>query len=267
MQTIPFRLATGDQNYGEVYLPDEFAGKLPVMIHCHGGGMGACGNLGGMRMLMGDVGLEKGMATVMFDCYAAGQTGGDYGKMTYARWVQNLNDVIDWLAAQDYIDPARICVVGSSCGSTVALRAAAEFPAKLRCVCCIATCATVHIGMWGQGGAAKCFVDNLEPLLAGERRMLFGVDFEKEFFLDDISNAPVHALLEQKVTCPVLFLQGLKDNAFRCADARLSYDLMRRKGLPGTLIEYAEGGHGLDEAGVAEQAVEDFYAWLNDIAF
>ncbi|MCL2195734.1 MAG: alpha/beta fold hydrolase [Oscillospiraceae bacterium] len=267
MQTIAFRLATGDRNYGEVYLPDAFTGKLPVMIHCHGGGMGAYGNLGGSRALMRDVGLARGMASVMFDCFAAGKTGGDYGKMTYARWVQNLSDVIDWLAAQDYVDATRVCVVGYSCGSTVALRAAADYPEKLRCVCCIATCATVHIGMWGQGGAAKCLVDNLDALLAGERRALFGVEFEKEFFLDDVSNAPVHALLEQKVACPVLFLQGLQDNAFRCADARLAHDLMRRKGLPGTLIEYPEGGHGLDEDGVAEQATADFYAWLEEIEY
>jgi len=267
MQTISFRLTTGDQNYGEVYLPDKFSGKLPVMIHCHGGGMGAHGRLHGSRMLMAEMGLMRGMASAMFDCFAAGETGGDYGEMTYARWVQNLRDVIDYLATLDYIDPARICVVGYSCGSTVALRAAAEYGEKLRCVCCIAACATVHIGMWGQGGAAKCFVDNLEALLAGERRVLFGVEFDKEFFIDDISNAPVHALHEGKITCPVLFLQGLQDNAYRVSDARLSYDLMRRKGLPGTLIEYPEGGHGLDEDGVAEQAVADFYAWLNDIAF
>ena len=119
--------------------------------------------------------------------------------------------------------------------------------------------------MWGQGGAAKCFVDNLDALLAGERRPLFGVEFEKDFFLDDISNAPVHALLENKITCPVLFLQGAADNVFRCADARLAYDIMHRAGLPATYIEYDGGKHDLDN--VATQATADLFRWLGEIGF
>ena len=118
---------------------------------------------------------------------------------------------------------------------------------------------------WAQGGAAKCFVDNLDALLAAERRPLFGVEFEKEFFIDDISNAPVHALLEGKITCPVLFLQGLADNVFRCSDARLAYDILHRAGLPAKLIEYPGGSHGLDET--AERATDDLFGWLGEIGF
>ena len=264
MQTIEFRLASGDKNVGEVYLPNEPVGKLPVFIRCHGGGNGCDSWLNDAGVAMRDRALAENMAFVTFDCFAAGKTGGDYGKMTYARWVQNLSDVIDWVAAQDFADPERICMIGYSCGSTVALRAAAQ-DSRIKAVCSIATCATVHIGMWGQGGAAKCFVDNLDALQAGKRVALFGVEFEQAFFIDDISNAPVHALLEEKVTCPVLFLQGLKDNVFRCSDARLAYDIMQRAGLPGKLIEYPEGGHGLSE--VAEQVTNDLFSWLSEIPF
>ena len=263
MKTITFRLTEGDRNYGEAYLPETYEGKLPVLFYCHGGGMGCHGVLGGAFLAMRDRAVAEGMAFITFDCYAGGKTGGDYGKMTYARWVQNLSDVMDWAQAQPFADPARMGAVGYSCGSTVALRLASQ-DTRLRFICSVGTCITVHIGMGG-GGAAKRFAENLEALLAGERRSLFGVEFQKEFFLDDICNAPVHALQEKKVTCPVLFLQGLDDNAYRCADARLAFDLMRRAELPAKLIEYPGGSHGLGN--VAEQAVRDLFGWLNEIEF
>lgn len=264
MRTIAFRLETGDKNYGEVYLPDTFTGRLPVLIYCHGGGMGCCGDLGGYSAAARDYAVAHGIAFATFDCFAGGKTGGDYGRMTYGRWADNLIGVMDWLAARDYVNAQRIGALGISCGSTTALRAAAK-GAALYCVSSVASCITVHIGMWGQGGAAKCFVDNLDALLAGERRMLFGVDFEKDFFLDDISNAPVHALLENQVACPVLFQQGAADNVFRCADARLAYDIMHRAGLPAQYIEYPGGAHGLEN--VADAATRDLFAWLKEINF
>jgi len=261
MQTIAFRLETGDKNYGEVYLPDESTGKLPVIIYCHGSGTNCSGKPMGFHAAVRDKAIAEGMAYATFDCFAGLRTGGDYGKMTYARWAQNLVDVMDWLGAQNYIDPERICALGISSGSTTALRAAAV-GARLRCICSVATCATVHIGMWGQGGIAKCFVDNMDNLLAGERVPL-GIDFEKDFFIDGISNAPIHALLEEKIICPVLFLQGAKDNAFRISDARLAYDIMHRAGMPATYIQYTEGDHGLDT--VPEEATADLFAWLSTV--
>ncbi|MCL2106117.1 MAG: prolyl oligopeptidase family serine peptidase [Oscillospiraceae bacterium] len=263
MRTIEFRLETGDKNYGTAYLPDEISGKIQVLVHCHGGGMGCAGNLWGMGLAIRDRAIAEGMAMVTFDCYAGGKTGGDYGKMTYARWVQNCADVISWIERQPFADPGRIGIVGFSCGSTVGLRLAAQ-DQRVRFVCSVGSCITVHIGM-GQGGAAKCFGDNLEALLAGERRNLFGVDFEKEFFLDDMRNAPVHALHEGKITCPVLFQQGLQDNAYRNSDALLGYELMRRKNLPGRYIEYPEGFHGLEN--VAGQATDDLFQWMKEIIF
>jgi len=247
MQTIAFRLETGDKNYGEVYLPDQFSGRLPVIIYCHGNGTNCSGKPMGFHATVRDKAIAEGIVYATFDCYAGQRTGGDYGKMTCARWAQNLIDVMDWLSAQDYINPERICALGISSGSTTALRAF-EMGASLACICSVATCVT-------QGGTAKCFVDNMDALLAGER-----IDFDKDFFIDSIANAPVHALLEEKITCPVLFLQGLKDNAFRISDARLAYDIMHRVNLPAKYIEYPEGGHGLDE--VAEEATADLFDWL-----
>ncbi|MDR0532287.1 MAG: prolyl oligopeptidase family serine peptidase [Oscillospiraceae bacterium] len=261
MQTIPFRLETGDKNYGEAYLPQEFQGRMPVILHCHGGGMGCNGGVWGLGETVRGVALQNGMAMVTFDCYAGGKTGGDYGKMTYARWVRNAGDVFDWIQAQPWADPERLGVLGFSCGSTVGLRLAAQ-DARVKFVCSVGTCVSVHIGMW-QGGVDKCFGDHMEALLAGERRNLFGVEFEKDFFIDCLRNGAVHALHDGKITCPVLFLQGLQDNAYRCADARLAYDLMRRKHLPCKLVEYPEGTHGLEN--VAEQAATDLFEWITEI--
>jgi len=66
-----------------------------------------------------------------------------------------------------------------------------------------------------------------------------------------------------EIQCPVLFLQGGDDNPWRCADARLGYDLMKRNGLPATHIEIPGGDHGLDN--VFEQAVCHSFDWLTTI--
>jgi len=262
MQTIAFRLETGDKNYGEVYLPDNFTGKLPVIIYCHGWG----GNrqLGPMAKVLRDRAMQLNYAFVAFDFFGCGETGGNYSFMTYTRWKENLSEIFAWCEAQPFADKNKIGCYSVSSGTTAALRFGAESH-RLAFIVSVATAISIHIGMQPQGGPANILANHANELLAGEKIELFGTMFGLDFFVDTVSRAPVHTIKE--IQCPVLFLQGLQDNAFRCSDARLAYDIMRRAGLPGKLIEYSEGGHGLDENGVAEQATEDLFRWLTDIQF
>ena len=76
------------------------------------------------------------------------------------------------------------------------------------------------------GGPAKWLVDNMQLLLSGGTFK----DFNLEFLADTVSNAPIYTV--QQIKCPTLFLQGKADNLYRCADAKMAYDLMKVENTP-----------------------------------
>ncbi|MHB1153515.1 MAG: alpha/beta hydrolase family protein [Eubacteriales bacterium] len=245
-----FNLSVGDKNVGTVYLPDENCIKLPVIIYCHG--------WGGNRSLPAALNwsLEEKVAIVTFDFYGCGDTGGNYNQMTYRRWKENLYDIITWVSEQRFADIARIgCYVFSS-GSTAALRLAAE-DNRIRFIISVGTCISAHIGM-SNGGPGKLLADNFEELQSGGTATIFGVDFPLDFFRDTVSNAPIQTI--KNIKCPTLFLQGTADNVYRCADARMAYDLMRYENNPTELVEINGGNHGLDN--VADEASKVIMNWL-----
>ena len=249
-----FKLDCGDKNIGTVYLPDKYDGKLPVIIYSHG--WGGNRNLGAVLQKL----LVKDIALVTFDYYGCGETGGDYSKMTYRRWKENLSDITNWAVEQPFADLNRIGCYGFSSGSTAAFRLAAE-DNQIKYIISVGTAISVHIGM-GDGGPAKLLSDNFELLQAGGTVQLFGVDFPLDFYLDTVSNAPIHKHILGNVKCPTLFLQGLSDNTFRCADARMGYDVLKRENVPVKIIEITNGDHGLNN--VADEAGKAVLDWLGE---
>jgi len=251
-----FMLPSGDKNVGTVYLPDKDAVNVPVIISCHG--------WGGNRQLWGtfstlcDRAMNEGIALVAFDFFGCGDTGGDYSQMTYTRWMNNLSDVLTWVVSQPFSNKHKIGCYAFSSGSTAALRLAAE-DQRLSFIISVGTCISAHIGM-GKGGPAKILADNLESLLSGGAVAIFDNSFGINFYLDTVSKAPIHSM--DKINCPVLFLQGTADNVYRCADAKMAYDLMLRKN-PQTQAAYIPltgGTHGLDN--MADEAVSAAFQWL-----
>ncbi|MCL2884457.1 MAG: hypothetical protein FWF49_03100 [Oscillospiraceae bacterium] len=254
MFTYDFQLQTGDKNKGTVYLPHKDSTNIPVIIYCHG--------WGGSRRLwlptekLCERVLSANMALVTFDFFGCGDTGGDYAQMTYARWKNNLSDVFDWCLAQPFADPNKIGCYAFSSGSTAALRFAAA-DSRPAFIVSVGTCISAHIGMGG-GGSAKIFADRYESLLSGGKEELFGIPFGVEFFIDTVSGAPIHTL--QNIRCPVLFLQGLADNPYRCADAMMAYQLMKRENLPAAYAEFPGGNHELEN--VIDEALPRLFEWL-----
>lgn len=259
MITYDFKLTTGDLNVGTVYLPYEDATDISVIVYCHG--------WGGRRQLwtptqaLCDKAIKEGIALVTFDFFGCGETSGDYKQMTYSRWKDNLSEIISWVKLQPFSNNDKIGCYAFSSGSTAAFRMAAE-DERLAFIISVGTCISTHIGM-GSGGPAKLLVDNLESLKSCGTANIFGIDFGIDFFVDTISKAPIHVM--SKIKCPVLFLQGTADNTFRCADAKMAYDLMVLD-KPNTKTAYIpiEGGeHELDNK--ADEAMKVTFDWLMPI--
>ena len=248
MYQYDFKLNTGDKNVGTVYLPFEDCVKLPVLIYCHG--WGGDRSLPAVLQLL----LDKQIAIVSFDFYAGGDTGGDYAHMTYKRWKENLCDILAWVIDQTFADSEYIGCYSLSSGSTAALRLAAE-DNRIKFLISVGTCISSHIFM-RTGGPSKWLADNLELLLSGGTFEDFGL----EFLVDTVSNAPIHTI--QKIKCPTLFLQGMADNPYRRADAKLAYDLMRFENTSVTHIEIENGDHGLDNT--VDEAASILIDWLDE---
>ena len=254
MFTCDFQISTADKNIGTVYLPNKDSMNIPVIIYCHG--------WGGSRQLwlptekLCEQAISANMALVTFDFFGCGDTGGVYSLMTYTRWKNNLSDIFSWCAAQPFANADKIGCYSFSSGSTAALRFASEND-QVAFVVSVGTCVSSHIGM-GNGGPAKIFADHYEELLSGGKKELFGIPFGAEFFIDTVSGAPIHSL--NKIKCPTLFLQGLADNPFRCADAKMAYQLMRKENLPATYFDFAGGNHELEN--VIDEALSRMFEWL-----
>jgi pimeloyl-ACP methyl ester carboxylesterase len=254
MYIYDFKLITGDNNVGTVYLPNQDDTNIPVIIYCHG--------WGGRRQLwtptekLCENAMESGIALVTFDFFGCGETSGDYSKMTYTRWNNNLSDVIAWVGNQPFAHKNKIGCYAFSSGSTAALRLAAKDD-RIAFIISVGTCISDHIGM-SKGGPAKLLADNLELLQSGGKVNIFGVDFGIDFYTDTISKAPIHTM--KQIKCPVLFLQGTADNTFRTTDARMGYDLMRYENLPTSYIELDGGTHELDN--MVDVAMNNVFNWL-----
>jgi len=254
MFAYDFRLVNNDCTLGTVYLPDAAAAHLPVVIYCHG--------WGGDRTLSAPVSqicehaLASGLAFVAFDFFGCGETGGDYRRMTYRRWADNLADVLTWCAAQPFADAQQMGCYAFSSGSTAALRLAAR-DRRIAFIVSVGTCISAHIGMGG-GGPGKILAEHGAALLAGETKPLFGVDFGADFYMDTVACAPIYTM--ENIVCPALFLQGSQDNPYRCADAQMAFRLMQRSGHPAALIEMEQGNHSLNNA--ADEAVQHVMDWL-----
>ena len=202
---------------------------------------------------------------VTFDFYGWGDTGGDLNAWTYGRFAANLADVCTYISARERAAAERISGLGVSAGSTAVLRCAIE-ARKLAAGICVATYLGHHTLPIGP---AKLLVDNIETLIAGGTVAVRGStgttvsQLGLGFFKDAIGGAPIYRLHE--VTCPVLFLQGGADNAFRRSDARLGYELLRSYDLPAAHVEIEAGDHILGN--VPSEATTAVLAWLREVAF
>jgi pimeloyl-ACP methyl ester carboxylesterase len=256
MKKTDFRLGGGDKNVGSVYLPDTVEGKLPVALFCHGWGGSRALHPSAQAVCSALVGKQAAM--VALDFYGCGETGGSFDRMSYRRWTSNLRDVFAWVSDRDWADGGKIGCFAVSSGTTAALRFAEE-GAGAAFVISVATCLGLYMNM--PAGPGKVLVDNWETLSGGGTAEVFGVPLRIDFFKDFVGKAPVYRL--ESISCPVFFLQGGADNIWRRSDARIGFELMRRKGLPAKHLEIKGGNHNLDN--VPEACAREAVQWLGEI--
>lgn len=205
----------------------------PLIVHSHGGPTGACGtNLSlGMQYW-----TTRGFSVV--DVNYGGSTG--YGKAYRERLNDNwgIVDVDDccnaakFLAQSGKVDANKLAISGGSAGGYTTL-------------CAIAFRKTF------KAGASYYGVSDLEGLAKDTHKFesryldkLIGPYPAKKSLYEERSPA-LHA---DKISCPVIFFQGLEDKVVPPSQSECMVNAMKKKGLPVSYITFEGEQHGFRRA-------------------
>jgi dipeptidyl aminopeptidase/acylaminoacyl peptidase len=243
-QPIEFPTQYGEIAYGFYYPPtnslhqthnsdEDLSNKPPLIVLCHGGPTGACETGFNLKVQFW---THRGFAVI--DVNYRGSTG--YGKQ-YRDSLKNnwgIKDVADVCSAAEYAiaqgwgDPQTTIIRGSSAGGFTVL-AALTFADSFAIGC----------SLYGIG--------DLEALAKDTHK------FEAHY-LDNLVGAypqmrhiyqqrsPIYHI--EKLNCPVIFFQGLKDKVVPSAQAEAMVNALHQKNIDVEYVTFAEEGHGFRQA-------------------
>ena len=189
--------------------------------------------------------LDKPRVCV-FDVNYRGSTGfgRDYRAPLNGRWgILDVQDCIDaalYLVAQGAVDKDRLIMSGSSAGGYTTL-------------CAL----TFHDEF--KAGASYYGISDLEALVADTHKFesryldgLVGDYLELRSLYRDRS--PIHFV--EKLSCPVIFFQGVDDKIVLPNQAEKMVDALRRRSVPVAYVEFAGEGHGFRQADTIRKSIE-----------
>ncbi|WP_265587252.1 alpha/beta hydrolase family protein [Sphingomicrobium arenosum] len=147
----------------------------------------------------------------------------------------DLDDGVDWLAAQGLVDPARVCIVGSSFGGYAAMWGAIRNPERYRC-------AVSHAG-----------VSDLDRAVRHTKRAMSAKRYFRDWRdsirgmerLDLDQYSPIEQA--ERLSVPLFLSHGEKDGIVDVDQTTRFARALERAGKPFTLRLYPDGGHSLDQ--------------------
>ncbi len=251
-EAVSFPTRDGELAHGFFYAPanaehQTTADNLPpLLVMCHGGPTGATESSLNLKIQFW---TSRGFAVL--DVNYRGSTG--YGKAYRNRLKNNwgITDVIDvcsgvdYLIAQQKINPQKIAIRGSSAGGYTVL-AALTFSDSFN------------------AGASLYGIGDLEALARDTHK------FEAHY-LDSLvgeypaqqqtyrDRSPIHHI--EQLNCPVIFLQGLQDKVVPPAQAEAMVKALQQKGITTKYVTFTEEGHGFRQAQNIQQALNEELAF------
>ena len=250
-QPIAWKSFDGIAIRGFMTQPDSrYKGRRPVLISIHGGpeAQSRPGFIGRWNYVVDELGI------VVIDPNVRGSTG--YGK-TFATLdngmkredsVKDIGALLDWIAAQPYLDASRVVVSGGSYGGYMALAVATNYPDRIA-------------GAIDVVGIANfvSFLENTESYRRDLRRVEYGDERDPAMraFLTRIS--PVTNA--HKIKAPLFVAHGKNDPRVPYTEAQQIVDIARKNGASVWYLLADNEGHGF-----AKKANADFY-FYSMIAF
>ncbi len=246
-EPVTFPTTGGDTAHGILYRPKNRdvggpAGERPpLLVLSHGGPTAAAG---GAFNLTIQFWTSRGFA--VFDVDYGGSTG--YGRKYRDRlrgkWgVVDVDDCVNGarhLVERGEVDGDRIAIRGGSAGGFTTL-AALAFRDVFK------------------AGASRYGISDLTALAEETHKFesryldtLVGPYPERRDLYE--ARSPIHAV--DRLSCPVIFFQGLEDQVVPPAQAELMVDALKQKGIPVAYLPFAGEQHGFRRSETIQRALE-----------
>jgi dipeptidyl aminopeptidase/acylaminoacyl peptidase len=218
-----------------VYRPDaaRFKGRRPVLINIHGGPESQSRpSFQGSNNLFVN---ELGVALVVPNVRGSSGYGKSYLKLDNGRLredsVKDIGALLDWIATQPDLDPARVMVSGGSYGGYMVLASMTFYGDRLACA-------------WDSVGISNfvTFLENTQGYRQDLRRAEYGDERDPQMraFLQGI--APVGRA--KQITKPLLVTQGANDPRVPLAESDQIVNAVKSNGVPVWYLVAKDEGHG-----------------------
>ncbi len=244
---VTFETSQGEQAHGLYYPPangDHRAPtgeRPPLLVKCHGGPTGATEATLNPRIQFW---TSRGFGVLDVNYRGSTGYGRRYRRRLYGHWGElDVDDCVHGarhLIEQGLADPGRVVISGSSAGGYTVL------------------CALTFRELFA-AGASYYGIGDLTRLLESTHK------FESRY-LDrlvgpypesaDIYRARSPLEHADRLTCPVIFLQGLKDKVVPPDQAQAMVEALRARGLPVALVTFEDESHGFRNAVNIRKALE-----------
>lgn len=235
----------GTTLHGYLTVPRGREGRLPMIVHPHGGPFGVQDVWG----FDDDVQMLAAAGYAVLQVNFRGSSG--YGKAFRAagarewggRMQDDLTDATRWAIAQGHADPARICIYGASYGGYAALMGVAKEPD-------LYACAAGYVGVY-----------DLPTMYShGDiQRSTSGETYLREWLGAPEAVAAVSpARLAGRIRAPVFLAAGGEDERAPPQHTEMMEKALRRANVPVEALYYATEGHGF----YREEHRREYYARL-----
>jgi dipeptidyl aminopeptidase/acylaminoacyl peptidase len=214
--------------------------RPPLLVVCHGGPTGAASTSLDLKI---QYWTSRGIGVVDVDYRGSTGYGREYRELLNGQWgVADVSDCVNaarFLAASGAVDARRLAIRGSSAGGYTAL-CALTFHDLLR------------------AGAVYYGISDVEALARETHK------FESRYTDRLIApypegaeeyrrRSPIHFV--ERLSCPLIFFQGLDDKVVPPAQAERMVEALRAKRLPVAYLTFAGEGHGFRRAETVRRAL------------
>ena len=217
-------------------------GELPpLLVLSHGGPTGATDASLDLRK---QYWTSRGFAIVDVNYSGSTGYGRDYRERLKHNWgirdVEDVCDAAEYFASRTIVDSDRLIIKGSSAGGYTVL-AALTFHDTFSC------------------GASYYGISDLESLFTDTHK------FEARYTEQLVGDYPEQKQIYQqrspiyhvdRLSCPVIFFQGLEDRVVPPSQAEKMFNTLKTKGIPVSYIAFENEQHGFRQASTIKTALE-----------